>query len=77
MTLKLTEQQEECGRYPWTVLADLRNRDDAKVAVVSYMLRSSTGKAQSSSKAKRKAADGMENEGEPPKKTRLLSQAEQ
>jgi hypothetical protein len=34
MTLKVTEYQEEREKCSWTVPADLRDRDDAKVAVV-------------------------------------------
>ena len=34
MTLKVTEQPEGRRKCSWTVPADLRNRDDAKAAVV-------------------------------------------
>jgi hypothetical protein len=34
MTLKVTEYPEECEKCSWTVPADLRDKDDAKVAVV-------------------------------------------
>ena len=96
MTLKLTEQPEEREKRSWTVPADFRNRNDAKVAVVHAAFEQGAieflrfkGESppegykvelpppRESKKAKRKAADGTENEGETPKKTKLLSQAEQ
>ena len=96
MTLKLTEQPEEREKCSWTVPADFRNRNDAKVAVVQSafeqgaieFLRFKGGSPpegykvelpppRESKKGKRKAADGTENEGEPIKKAKLLSQAEQ
>jgi hypothetical protein len=96
MTLKLTEQPEEREKCSWTVPADFRNRNDAKVAVVHAAFEQGAieflrfkGESppegykvelpppRESKKAKRKAADGTENEGEPPKKPKLLSQAEQ
>jgi hypothetical protein len=96
MTLKLTEQPEEREKCSWTVPADFRNRNDAKVAVVHAAFEQGAieflrfnGESppegykvelpppRESKKAKRKATDGTENEGEPPKKPKLLSQAEQ
>jgi hypothetical protein len=96
MTLKLTEQPEEHEKCSWTVPADFRNRNDAKVAVVHAAFEKGAieflrfnGESppegykvelpppRESKKAKRKAADGTENEGEPPKKMKLPSQAEQ
>jgi hypothetical protein len=96
MTLKLTEQPEEREKCSWTVPADFRNRNDAKIAVIHAAFEQGAieflrfkGESppegykvelpppRESKKAKRKAADGTENEGEPPKKAKLLSQAEQ
>lgn len=96
MTLKLTEQPEESEKCYWTVPADFRNRNDAKVAVVYAAFEQGAieflrfkgesppegykvelPSARESKKAKRKAVDGTETEGEPLKKTKLLSQAEQ
>ena len=96
MTLKLTEQPGERETRSWTVPADFRNRNDAKVAVVHAAFEQGAieflrfrGESppegykvelpppRESKKAKRKALDGTENEGEPPKKPKLLSQAEQ
>ncbi len=96
MALKLTEQPEEHERRSWTIPADYRNKNDAKVAVVHLAFEQSAieflrfkGESppegykvelpppRESKKAKRKVTDGTENEGEPPKKAKLLSQAEQ
>lgn len=96
MTLKLTEQPEEHERRSWTVPADFRNRNDAKVAVVCTAFEQGAiqflrykGESppeghkvelpppRESKKAKRKATNGAENEGEPSKKMKLPSQAEQ
>lgn len=96
MTLKLTEQPEEREKCSWTIPADFRNRNDAKVAVVHVAFEQGAieflrfkGESppegykvelpppRESKKAKRKASDGTENEGETPKKAKLLSQAEQ
>ena len=96
MTLKLTEQPEECEKCSWTIPADFHNRDDVKVAVVHAAFEQGAikflcFKGESppegykvklpplceSKKAKQKATDGMENEGKPPKKGKLLSQVEQ
>ncbi len=96
MTLKLTEQPEEHEKRSWTVSADYRNRNDAKVAMVHHAFEQGAieflrfkGESppegykvelpppRESKKAKRKATEGAENEGESPKKAKLLSQAEQ
>src|SRR6266851_889307 len=97
LTLKLTEQPQEREKRFWTVPADFRNKNDAKVAVVQLSFEQGAIEflrfrgepppegykvelpaPRESRKAKRKAADGAENEVEgTKKKSKLLSQAEQ
>ena len=96
LTLKLREQAEEREKRCWTIPADYRNRNDAKVAVVHLAFEQGAieflrfqGESppvgykvalpppRESKKAKRKGTDGAENEGDVPKKAKLLSQAEQ
>ena len=96
LTLKLREQAEEREKRCWTIPADYRNRNDAKVAVVHLAFEQGAIEflrfqgepppegykvalppPRESKKAKRKGTDGAENEGDVPKKVKLLSQAEQ
>ncbi|KAI0300676.1 hypothetical protein B0F90DRAFT_1722317 [Multifurca ochricompacta] len=86
MALKLTEQPKEREKRSWTVPADYRNRNDARVAVVQLAFEQEPPPKgykvefplREPKKARRKGTDTLENDGgNPKKKSKSLSQAEQ
>jgi hypothetical protein len=97
MTLKLTEEPNAREQRSWTISANFRNKNDAKVAVVNRAFERGAleflrfrGESppkdykvwlppprEAKKKAKRKIVDGMNNESEPLRKSKRLSQAEE